>query len=195
MIGCYDFCGHYEWTFAWVEKNFGRDALLAYWKEAIADDSQLHAARLIKAKGFAGMEEYWGHTLAEEGAGYSSTRGETSFRIDMHECPSKGFLIANGLAQHPDYCDHCIGWIGPMMKDAGFVVDHEHNHLGKCWWVFRHPDAPRPPSDAGSTAPRVENMPGWATPTTNIDRFDGATGADQKQTGGEDLPPEPPKEN
>ena len=48
----------------------------------------------------------------------------------MHECPSKGFLIQNGLVQYRDYCDHCMGWIGPVMLKAGFVVDHEHNHLG-----------------------------------------------------------------
>ena len=23
MIGCYDFCGHYEWTFGWLERVGG----------------------------------------------------------------------------------------------------------------------------------------------------------------------------
>jgi len=181
MIGCYDFCGHYEWTFAWIEKNFGHDVLLAYWKEAIAEDSQIHASQLIKEKGFAGMEEYWGHTLAEEGAAYTSSCGKDSFRIDMHDCPSKGFLLANGLSQHKDYCDHCIGWIGPMMKNAGFVVDHEHNHLGKCWWSFRRVGEARQPSEPKAATSNIEAMPGWAPSLAKIDRFNGATGADQKQ--------------
>ncbi len=120
-----------------------------YWDEAIAKDSQRHAAALIAAKGIAGMEEYWAHTLAEEAAGYYNTTTEKVFRIDMHECPSKGFLLRNGLAQYRDYCDHCMGWIGPVMKDAGFVVDHEHNHCGQCWWEMRRTDDLTPPSATG----------------------------------------------
>ena len=181
MIGSYDFCGHYEWTFVWIEQNFGKEALLSYWRDAIAGDSQLHAATLIHAKGFAGMEEYWGHTLGEEAAGYTAVRTDDSYRIDMHDCPSKGFLISNGLNQHSDYCDHCMGWIGPMMKNAGFVVDHEHNHKGKCWWVYR-----RQKSDQMSEeSPSITNAPDWKTKGAIVDRFEGAVKPDEKK-------PQPP---
>jgi len=83
------------------------------------------------------MAEYWTHTLTEEAAGYVATAANDVFRVDMHESPSKGFLLRNGLEQYHDYCDHCMGWIGPVMKEAGFHVNHEHNHCGKCWWEFR----------------------------------------------------------
>lgn len=142
MIGCYDFCGHYEWTFEWLRRRGGEDLVHAYWDEAIGHDSQLHAGDLIKRKGFAGMAEYWAHTLAEEAAGYVATSSENLFRIDMHDCPSKGFLLRNHLEQYHDYCDHCIGWIKPMMDDAGFRVDHQHNHCGQCWWEFRRASDP-----------------------------------------------------
>jgi hypothetical protein len=72
------------------------------------------------------------------------------FRIDMHECPSKGFLLRNGLEQYRDYCDHCIGWIGPMLKAAGFVIDHQHNHCGQCWWEMRAATDSTPPSEPGA---------------------------------------------
>lgn len=147
MIGCYDFCGHYEWTFEWLRLHGGEDLLLAYWKEAIGQDSQQHAADLIKQKGFEGMAEYWAHTLAEEAAGYVATLNDDMFRIDMNDCPSKGFLLRNKLEQYHDYCDHCIGWIGSIMADADFQVHHEHNHCGKCWWEFRKVDDPSPPSE------------------------------------------------
>lgn len=137
MIGVYDFCGHYEWTFEWLRQQGGEGLVRDYWVEAISIDSQRHARELILGKGIAGMAEYWGHTLAEEAAGWNCTTTPDAFRIDMHECPSKGFLLRNGLEQYTDYCEHCIGWIGPVMKDAGFVIDHEHNHCGQCWWVFR----------------------------------------------------------
>lgn len=140
MLGCYDFCAHYEWTFEWFRQLGGEGLVHDYWKEAICDDSQLHASKLIQAKGFQGMREYWDHTLVEEGAGFEATEGKGVFRFDMHDCPSKGFLLRNNLEQYHDYCDHCMGWIKPMMDKAGFRIDHEHNHLGLCWWEFRRAD-------------------------------------------------------
>jgi hypothetical protein len=137
MIGVQDFCGHYEWTFQYIFTKYGKEALERYWGEAIAFDSQSHAFELIRDKGFDGMEEYWGHTLTMEEAGYTIARTEDLFRIDMHACPSKGFLIDRGLEQFHDYCAHCMGWIGPVARRAGFTIDHDHNHLGKCWWELR----------------------------------------------------------
>lgn len=152
MIGCYDFCGHYEWTFAWLEEEGGHDLVRDYWVEGISRDSQQHARELVLSQGFAGMKTYWGHTLDHEAAGYAIHADEVVFRIDMHDCPSKGFLVRNGLVQYRDYCDHCMGWIGPMMQDAGFVIDHEHNHGGQCWWEIRHRESQSPPSPPGALA-------------------------------------------
>ena len=149
MLGCYDFCGHYEWTFAWLEEQGGHELVREYWDSAIHRDSQRHARALILAEGIEGMKKYWGHTLDHEAAGHVITATDQVLRIDMHECPSKGFLIRNGLAQHRDYCDHCMGWIGPLMKEAGFVIDHEHNHCGRCWWEMRRKDDATPPSAPG----------------------------------------------
>lgn len=132
MIGVYDFCGHYDWTFEWLRQQGGEPLVRHYWDEAIHQDAQRHASELIRKEGFAGMAAYWGHTLDHEGAGYHTTAGEGVFRIDMQDCPSKGFLLRNGLGAYHDYCDHCMGWIGPMLKQAGFAVDHEHNHRGQC---------------------------------------------------------------
>ena len=154
MIGCYDFCGHYEWTFDWLEKSDGHALVREYWDEAIHRDAQRHARDEIRRAGFAGMVKYWGHTLQEESPelGFSISSGPEFFRIDMHACPSKGFLLHNQLQSYADYCDHCMGWIGPMMKDAGFVINHEHNHCGQCWWEMR--PAATPPS-ARVRAPRT----------------------------------------
>ncbi len=183
MMGCYDFCGHYEWTFAWLERAGGPALLREYWTEAIAGDSQRHARELIRRDGFAGMASYWQHTLTEESPdlGFRISRAPDSFRIDIHECPSKGFLLRNGLQQHHDYCDHCIGWTGPIMRDAGFVIDHEHNHRGQCWWEFR---AASPASVAAADEQAVDfdvrRLAGWNPPGTTLDRFVRATSPDEK---------------
>ena len=181
MLGCYDFCGHYEWTFEWLRQRGGEPLVRDYWNEAIARDSQIHAAALIAAKGIEGMREYWGHTLEHEAAGYHCTATDKVFRIDMHECPSKGFLIRNGLEQYHDYCDHCMGWIGPMLRDAGYLVDHQHNHCGKCWWEIRAAVDETPPSAPGDLAGGndVRLDPGWEQPG-HTDTYRRATGPDEK---------------
>lgn len=181
MIGSYDFCGHYEWTFAWLEQEGGEKLLRDYWAVAIGGDSQEHAGHLIETRGIPGMLEYWGHTLTEEAAGYSFKAREDVFRLDMYECPSKGFLLANGLKQHSDYCDHCIGWIGPVMKKAGFRVHHEHNHCGQCWWEFRRVEDRTPPSECGGLAGEadVRNRPGWQE-DGKPDVFRSAAGVEDK---------------
>ncbi|WP_395749586.1 hypothetical protein [Prosthecobacter sp.] len=183
MIGCYDFCGHYEWTFEWLRQLGGHELVKAYWDEAINQDAQIHASTLITAKGFEGMKEYWGPTLADEGAVYHRTVTDTAFRIDMHECPSKGFLLRNGLDQYADYCDHCMGWIGPMMKQAGFVIDHQHNHCGQCWWEMRREEDATPPSAPGelSGAEDVRLRPGWVRDAP-MDTYQRATEPDDKTT-------------
>lgn len=185
MIGCYDFCGHYEWTFDWLERMGGHELVREFWREAIGGDSQRHARELIERKGIAGMVEYWGHTLAEEAGdqGYSITSGDDVFRIDVHHCPSKGFLLANGLQQYSDYCDHCMGWIGPMMQGAGFVIDHEHNHLGQCWWEM-HPSKSGAGQGSGEQSPGaatdVRRTPAWLAPGAHLDRYVRATDPDMK---------------
>jgi hypothetical protein len=182
MIGCYDFCGHYEWTFEWLRQRGGEELVQEYWAKAIGGDSQRHAAELILGKGIEGMKEYWGHTLAEEAAGYSSAATENSFRLDIQQCPSKGFLILNNLEQFHDYCDHCIGWIGPVMERAGFVIDHQHNHRGQCWWEMHKASDPSPPSAPGKWAGKndVRVRPGWQETQTPIDEFVRANTPQQK---------------
>ena len=109
MIGVQDFIGYYDWTFEYLRRNFGEQAVRDYWVRAISLDSQTHARELIVGKGFDGMYEYWAHTLEMEEAGYTFDRGDDYFRIDMVDCPSKGHLIKRGLAAYHDYCEHCIG--------------------------------------------------------------------------------------
>jgi hypothetical protein len=184
VIGVYDFCGHYEWTFAWLEQRGGPELLRDYWDEAIHQNSQRHAAELIRKNGFEGMKEYWGHTLAQEGAGYRTTISEKVFRIDMYSCPSKGFLIRNGLQQHADYCDHCIGWIGPMLLRAGFTIDHQHNHCGQCWWEMRRIETGDSEISDEKTVGKndVRHASDWNSAETVIDTFLRANGSNEKKS-------------
>jgi len=131
------------------------------------------------------MAKYWEHTLAEESPERAYTISQTPdvFRIDMHSCPSKGFLLRNDLASYQDYCDHCMGWIGPMMREAGFVIDHEHNHQGQCWAEFRPVGAAagehtKPGAVAGKNNVRLQ--PNWLAGKAHLDRYSRATDPDDK---------------
>lgn len=163
MIGVQDFIGYYDWTFEYLRRQYGEEAVQRYWAEAIAFNSQNHANVLIQAKGLAGMTEYWGHTLQSEEAGYRATLQPEYFRIDMFDCPSKGLLIKLDQEEYHDYCQHCIGWIKPIMDQAGFLIDHEHNHRGQCWWEM-YPvgaegrESPPPLRDSRD----VRQQPGWS---------------------------------
>ena len=163
MIGVQDFIRYYDWTFEYLRRQYGEEAVQRYWAEAIAFDSQNHANVLIQAKGLAGMAEYWGDTLQSEEAGFRTLQQPDYFRIDMVDCPSKGLLIKLNQEEYHDYCQHCMGWIKPIMDRAGFLIDHEHNHRGQCWWEMY------PAGSAGRKAPPplqdnqdVRQQPGWS---------------------------------
>jgi hypothetical protein len=163
MIGANDFIRYYDWTFEYLRRRYGEAAVEAYWAESIAFNSQNHANVLIRTMGLQGMAEYWGHTLDSEAAGYRTQLAEGYFRIDMYHCPSKGMLTRLGQQEYHDYCQHCMGWIRPIMDGAGFVIDHEHNHAGQCWWEM-YPSGQRRPAPAAPPLRDDQDVrlrPGW----------------------------------
>ncbi|MEI6500886.1 MAG: hypothetical protein WCP21_07645, partial [Armatimonadota bacterium] len=57
MIGCAEFILVYDWTFEYLRRTYGHDAVQRYWEECISVDSQTHARELIIPGGIAGMED------------------------------------------------------------------------------------------------------------------------------------------
>jgi hypothetical protein len=150
MLGCHDFCGHYEWTFHYVRRRWGQAAIARLWAEAIGGESQRHYADAAQRAGLRGLYETWTKTGEDECCDWTFTLDEPRnvLRCDMRACPSKGFLIQNDLNADEDYCDHCLGWIGPLLDHVGAeVLEHEHNHCGQCWMTIRMKDRPSEPLD------------------------------------------------
>lgn len=170
MIGAHDFIGYYDWTFEYIRRLYGEDEVAKYWGESIALNSQRHAYVLIKSKGFEGLLEYYGVTLESEQAEYRLLQGPGYLHGDMYECPSLGFLNQRGQHEYHDYCQHCMGWINPLMRELGFLVDHEHNHHGQCWDEYRLADeagtnaSPPPIRDAKD----VRLRPDWYQPVHHL---------------------------
>jgi hypothetical protein len=147
MLGCHDFCGYYEWTFHYLRRRYGLKGVNTYWAKAIAADSQQHYVAAAAERGLRGLYDSWKKTGADEQCDWSVTLDEDRnlLRLDMRQCPSKGFLLQNNLNADEDYCDHCIGWIDPALNQAGIeVAAHEHNHCGQCWWEIRETKANQP---------------------------------------------------
>lgn len=147
MLGCQDFCGYYEWTFHYLRRRFSQAAAQRLWSEAIALDSQRHYIAAGGERGLRGLYETWSLTGEDEKCDWTVDLNEENnvLHVNMHNCPSKGFLIKNNRNADEDYCDHCMGWIAPALAviDAE-VTSHEHNHCGQCWWEFRKKDQPQP---------------------------------------------------
>jgi len=161
MLGCQDFCGYYDWTFHYLRSRFGLEALQRYWAEAIGGEAQQHYAAAARAGGLRGLLEVWSKTGQDEHCDWTFTLDEACnvLRWDMRECPSKGYLLAHGLSADEDYCDHCMGWVIPLVRQAGCeVIGHEHNHRGQCWGEIRQVNQPsKPPNIPGD----IRDDPRW----------------------------------
>jgi hypothetical protein len=85
-------------------------------------------------------------------------------RIEMHACPSLGYNMQHGYRYYRDYCEHCMGWIVPIMERAGFVIHHDHNHRGQCWWEMRRREDSAGPSAPGELTGESDTrlLPGYA---------------------------------
>lgn len=136
MLGCQDFCGYYDWTFHYLRREFGPEAVARFWAKAIGGEAQQHYAEAARTAGLRGLLSTWCKTGEEEHCDWTFTLDEPRnvLRWDMRQCPSKGFLLEHGRQADEDYCDHCMGWIIPLLDHAGVrVLAHEHNHCGQCW--------------------------------------------------------------
>lgn len=150
MLGCQDFCGYYDWTFHYVRRRFGQQAVKQLWSGAIGGDSQAHYLTAGAAEGLLGLYKVWTKTGEDEKCDWTFTLDEQKnvLRWDMRQCPSKGFLINNDLHADEDYCDHCMGWTIPLLERIGVeVAGHEHNHAGQCWGEMRLKGRPYQPLD------------------------------------------------
>ena len=161
MLGCHDFCGHYDWTFHYVSRRWGRVAVELLWREAIGRDSQRHYFESAVEGGLRGLYETWTKTGQDERCDWTFTLDEEKnvLRWDMRECPSKGYLIQNDLNADEDYCNHCMGWTIPLLESVGVeIVEHEHNHCGQCWATMRMKDRPSQPLTVDGD---IRNDPRW----------------------------------
>jgi hypothetical protein len=74
----------------------------------------------IEQKGLNGMYEYWQKIKVEENCDMDLNVNESFFEIDMHMCPSLSKNLDNDAGLCQRYCDHCAGWINPVITSFGY---------------------------------------------------------------------------
>jgi hypothetical protein len=145
MIPSDHFVRFYNEVFKFLDKQPG-NALEKYWLE-ISRHQELHCLELFKTRGLQGMYEYWEHIRIEENCDMELQLFDDRLEITMKKCPSLSKVLDNDAAPCEKYCDHCPGWIKPLLKKAGFNCDYNiiDRKLPQCHICIY-------PEDAGASA-------------------------------------------
>ena len=131
MIGCTDFIPAYSELFKALERLGGVEAVDGYWNY-LSREFLTNLHDLVAEHGIRGCWLYWTHTLNEEAADFTMELDEEAgeFRILMHDCPSKGRLLAmEHVEPYHDYCRHCDVLYRNVLEPLGFEYDCD---LSRC---------------------------------------------------------------
>ena len=111
----------------------GEEHLGAYWL-TISRHQARELIPLFREKGFAGMKQYWDRIAFEENCDLVTEYDDEHFEIRMNTCPSLTKAMDNDAGAMDRYCDHCAGWIGPIMDQLGYytVYDMESRTEPRC---------------------------------------------------------------
>ncbi len=141
MISCTEFILAYNELFSFLEENYGKQTVIEFW-EYISDKFLTNLDELVREKGIRGMEEYWTHTLPEEGADYEMTVKSNEFEIYMKKCPSINALKNSRVREYPNYCEHCDLLYRRIIEKYGFSYNIEFidREKGVCRLVVKKED-------------------------------------------------------
>jgi hypothetical protein len=120
MIPSDHFVKFYNEVFKFLDAQ-GGNALHNYWL-TISQHQELHCLELFKTKGLQGMYDYWEHIRIEENCDMTLTLHDDYLELIMNKCPSLSKVLDNDATPSEKYCDHCAGWIGPLLKKAGYFL-------------------------------------------------------------------------
>jgi len=116
--------------------ELGRSHLIAYWRE-LGDMQSRELAETFRAGGLQACHDYWGRIIHEENCEAEMKLSRDYFEFRMHRCPSLSKVLDNDASPCALYCDHCMGWIEPVMKRAGLHVAYDMESRSQPHCVFR----------------------------------------------------------
>lgn len=131
MLPSDHFVRFYNEVFKYLESQ-GPGHLEKYWLE-ISRHQERHCLELFRTKGLKGMYDYWEHIRIEENCDMTLYLEEECLNLKMNKCPSLSKVMDNDASPSPAYCNHCPGWVGPMIRKAGYY----------CVYATGKPDVPK----------------------------------------------------
>jgi hypothetical protein len=123
MIPSDQFVRLYNEVFKFLEAQGG--AALGEYYRVVSEQQEMHCLELFKAQGLAGMKAYWDRIAAEENCDMTCTLFPDRFELVMNRCPSLSKALDSDAGAFPHYCDHCPGWVIPLLEKAGFNCEYD----------------------------------------------------------------------
>lgn len=135
MIPSDHFVRFYNEVFKALERK-GRRNLVEYWHE-LGRLQCIELADRFKAGGIQAAHDYWQRIIKEENCEAEIVRGDGYIEFRMRRCPSLSKVLDNDAEPFELYCDHCMGWVEPVMEKAGLypVMDMKSRSEPVC--LFR----------------------------------------------------------
>jgi len=132
MIPSDHFVRYYNEVFKTLAQR-GIEHLAAYWDD-IGELQKKELAEKFRAGGLRACHDYWARILKEENCVGRLSLTEDYFEFRMDRCPSLSKVLDNDASASPNYCDHCMGWVRPVMQAAGLfaVLDTESRTEPHC---------------------------------------------------------------
>lgn len=96
----------------------GHEHLEAYWRE-LGRLQTIELADRFRSGGLAACRDYWARIVQEENCLADLVLTEDYFEFRMRRCPSLSKALDNDATPCELYCDHCMGWVEPVMEAAG----------------------------------------------------------------------------
>ncbi len=135
MIPSDHFVRFYNEVFKALERE-GRDRLVEYWRE-LGRLQTVELADRFRQGGLKAAGEYWRRIVKEENCQAEVAETPDYLELRIHRCSSLSKVLDNDATPSAFYCDHCMGWVEPVMANAGLyaVLDAKSRSEPRC--VFR----------------------------------------------------------
>ena len=122
MLPSDHFVRFYNEVFKFLDE---RNDLQNYYLE-ISRHQELHCLELFWAKGLEGMREYWNKITREENCERIVLENPDGIESKMTRCPSLSKVLDSDADACRKYCDHCAGWVLPLLTKCGFYGVRNH---------------------------------------------------------------------
>ena len=123
MIPSDHFVKFYNEIFKYLEAR-GAEALDLYY-ERVAERQAFFTLEAFKRDGLKGMYDYWSRIKIEENCDMYLVLSDGCLELRMNVCPVLSKVLDNDAGACRVYCDHCPGWCGRVIAQAGHYMVYD----------------------------------------------------------------------